>query len=86
MAEYCWMFPNMSENASRNCSDYTRILNMLRYSYDNIIIIVTNVIILGFLSELWKYLKAHQFLASESPLKKMENAFYFTLIFRSPDI
>ena len=29
---------------------YARVLNMLQYSYNNIIIIVTNVIILEFLS------------------------------------
>ena len=29
---------------------YVRVLNMLRYSYDNIIVIVTNVVILEFFS------------------------------------
>ena len=47
MAEYCW---NVPEYACRNCSDYARIHSMLQYSYNNIIIIVTNVIILEFLS------------------------------------
>ena len=33
-----------------NCSDYARVFNMPQYSYNNIIIIVTNVIMLEFLS------------------------------------
>ena len=41
---------NMPENALKNCSDYVRVFNMPLYSYNNIIIIVTNVIILEFLS------------------------------------
>ena len=49
MVVYCWMSLNMPEKARINCSDYARVLNMQRYSY-NIIIIVTNVITLEFLS------------------------------------
>ena len=49
--EYDWilMSLNMSEHSWLNCSDYARVLNMPRYSYNNIIT-VTNVIILEFLS------------------------------------
>ena len=50
MAEYSWMALTVPENAWINCSDYARILNMLRCSYNNIIIVVTNVIMLEFLS------------------------------------
>ena len=50
MAEYCWMSLNMPENAWLNCSYYVRVLNIPRYSHNNIIIIATNVIILEFLS------------------------------------
>ena len=50
MSEYCWMSLNMPENAWINCSDYARVFNMPRHSYNNIIIIVTNVIILESLS------------------------------------
>ena len=49
MAEYCCMSLNMPENAWINCSDYARVLDMPQYSYNNIII-VTNVIVLEFLS------------------------------------
>ena len=51
MPEYDWilMSLNMSEHSWLNCSDYARVLNMPRYSY-NIIITVTNVIILELLS------------------------------------
>ena len=49
MAEYCWMSRNMSENVWINCSDYARVLNIPRYSY-NIIINVANIIMLEFLS------------------------------------
>ena len=49
MAEYCWIFLNIPENPWINCSDYARVLNMPQYSYNNIII-VTNVIMLEFLS------------------------------------
>ena len=41
--------PHMPENTCINCSDYARVLKMLRNSYNNIII-VTNVIILELLS------------------------------------
>ena len=46
MAEYCWMSLNMHENVWINCSGYTKVLNMPRYSYNSIIIIVTNIIML----------------------------------------
>ena len=41
---------SMRENASLNRSDYVRVLSMLPYIYINIIIIVTNVMMLEFLS------------------------------------
>ena len=47
--EHGWMFLNMPENAWINCSDYAIVLNMPQYSYKNIIINVTNVM-LGFLA------------------------------------
>ena len=50
ITEYSWISLNMSENAWINCSDYVKVLHMPRYSYNNIIIIVTNVILLEFLS------------------------------------
>ena len=50
MAEYWCMSLNMPENAWINCFKYAMVPNMLLYSYDNIIIIATNVIILEFLS------------------------------------
>ena len=50
MAAYCWMSLNMSENTLINCSDYSRVLNMPQYSYNNIIIVATNVVMLEFLS------------------------------------
>ena len=50
MAEYCLLSLNMPENAWINCSGYVRFLNMARYSCNNISIIVTNVIMLEFLS------------------------------------
>ena len=50
MAEYCWISLNIPENAWINCSDYTRVLNMPQYSYNNIIIIQTDVIVLEFFS------------------------------------
>ena len=40
---------NIHENGEINCPDYARVLNMHQYGYDNIIIIVTNAIILEFL-------------------------------------
>ena len=46
MTEYHRMSLNMAENAWINYSYYVRVLNMPRYIYNNIIIIVTNVIIL----------------------------------------
>ena len=45
------MYLNMLKNTGINCSNYARVLNISRYGYINIIIIiVTNVIILDFLS------------------------------------
>ena len=46
MAEHCWMSLSMPENACIYCSYYARVLNILPYSYNNIIIIATNVIII----------------------------------------
>ena len=46
--EYAWMSLNILENAWINCSDY--VLNMPRYSYKKIIIIITNVVKLEFFS------------------------------------
>ena len=40
----------MPENTWINSLDYVRVLNMLRYSYNDNIVIVTNVIMLKFLS------------------------------------
>ena len=48
LGEYCWISLNMPENAWKKTSDYARVLNMLQYGYNNII--VTNVIMLEFLS------------------------------------
>ena len=52
--QYNWILLNvpeyMPENTLINCSDYARVLNIPRDSYNNIIIIVTNVIMLEFLS------------------------------------
>ena len=45
MFEHNWILLNDPEYAWKNCSDYARVLNMLQYSYNNIIIIVTNVIL-----------------------------------------
>ena len=52
-----WILLNVPEYAWINYSNYARVLNMLRYSYNNIII-VTNVIILEFLSALNLYTQA----------------------------
>ena len=49
MPEHGWMSLSMSENAWINYADYIKVLNMPQYSYNNIIIFVT-VIILEFLS------------------------------------
>ena len=40
--------------------EYTTVLNMPRYGYNNVIIIVTNVIILEFLSAVFVYLDTPQ--------------------------
>ena len=49
MTEYCWAFLTVPENAEINRSEYAKILNMPQYNNNNIVIIVTNVIILEFL-------------------------------------
>ena len=49
MTEYCWIFLTVPENAEINCSEYAKILNMPQYNNKNIVIIVTNVIVLEFL-------------------------------------
>ena len=54
MPEYWWISLNMPENAWINCSDFPRVFNMPQYNY-NIIIIVTNVFILQFLSSQFVY-------------------------------
>ena len=43
------MFLTVPENAKINCSEYAKILNMPQYNNKNIVIIVTNVIVLEFL-------------------------------------
>ena len=48
--EHGWILLNVPENAWIDCSDNAMVLIMPRYSYNNIIIIVTNVIILEFFS------------------------------------
>ena len=57
VSQYAWTWLNIADcpwiylqNAWINCSDYARVLNISRYSYNNIIIIVTNDILLEFLS------------------------------------
>ena len=50
MPEDGWILMDVFENAWINCCDYVMVLNMPWYSYINIIIIVTNVVILEFLS------------------------------------
>ena len=50
MSKHGWILLNVPEYVWINCSDYVRVLNMLWYSSNNIIIIVANVIISEFLS------------------------------------
>ena len=38
-----WIMVNVPEYAWINCFDYARVINMLRYSYNHIIIIVTSI-------------------------------------------
>ena len=79
MAEYCSMALNMPENAWINYSNYARVLSMLWYSYNNII--VTNVIMLEFLyaqfihpsALLPFYLFQHNFLTLYLEHKKNES-------------
>ena len=54
ISEYCWMSLDMPENAWINCSGYSRVLNVPWFSY-NMMIIVTNVIMLQFLSAQFIY-------------------------------
>ena len=61
MPEHDWVLliiPEYAWNTWINCSDYARILIMLRYNYNNHIIIVANAIILEFLSPQFVYLGA----------------------------
>ena len=53
MSEHGWILLNVLEYVWINCSDYARVLNMLQYSYNNIITIIT-VFILE--SSMWIYL------------------------------
>ena len=48
MAEYCWVSLNMTENAWINCSDYASVLDIPRYSYNNIanIVILLTIVVL----------------------------------------
>ena len=46
MPERDWILLNVPEYASKNCSDYARILNMSQYSYNNIIIVIIIIIII----------------------------------------
>ena len=46
MTEYCWLSQNMHENAWIIYSDDAGVLNMPRYSYNNIIVIATNATVL----------------------------------------
>ena len=51
MTEYCLKSVSIPKNSWINCSHPARVLNTPRYSYNNIIfIIVTNIIVLEFLS------------------------------------
>ena len=45
MPDHGWILLNVPEYAKTSCSDYARVLNIPRYCYNNIIIVVTNVII-----------------------------------------
>ena len=44
MPGHGWIMVNVPEYAWINCFDYARVINMLRYSYNHIIIIVTIVL------------------------------------------
>ena len=39
MPEQGWIFLNAPENIWINCSEYAKVLNMLRYSYSNILLL-----------------------------------------------
>ena len=56
----------MPENALISCSDCTRVLNMLQYSYNSII--VTNVIMLG--ADYMEVLSQFEILTQYTKLKK----------------
>ena len=57
---------NMPENALISCSDCARVLNMLQYSYNSII--VTNVIMLG--ADYMEVLSQVEILTQYTKLKK----------------
>ena len=50
MPEHGWILLNIFEFVLLNVSEHFGVLNMRRYSYNNIIIIVANIIMLAFLS------------------------------------
>ena len=50
MSKYRWILLNVPEYAGIKCSYYNTVLKVLRYSYNNIIIIVANVAMLELLS------------------------------------
>ena len=50
MPKHGWILQNFPEYAWINCFDYARVLSIPWYGYNNIIIFVTNVVILEFLS------------------------------------
>ena len=54
MPQHTLVSLSMAENAQVNCSDYANFLSIPQYSYNNIII-VTNFIILEFLSSQFVY-------------------------------
>ena len=62
MSEHGWILLNVVEFAWKwiNCSDYARVLNRPRYSYNNVIIIVTNFITLEYLYARFTHLGALQ--------------------------
>ena len=62
MSEHGWILLNVVEFAWKwiNCSDYARVLNRPWYSYNNVIIIVTNSITLEYLYARFTHLGALQ--------------------------
>ena len=55
MPEHGWILLNIFEFVWLNISEHSGVLNMRRYSYNNIIIIVANIIVLDFLSAWFIY-------------------------------